>query len=144
MTIRTQTHAALAALAALATTAPAEAQWPANLGEPDPVGDIVNFFERAKVGAVDVTPVGVMRDTRGADSGFAKPRPTLIIAAVLHTQGAASEIELELNRPTVVPGGFLVLRGAGTQPNPGGAIALEDYSLDLEFIPGPVPSSTKH
>lgn len=95
----------------------------------------VAFFERVQVGDLELTPFGIIRDTRCADERFCFREDTLIITVMLHDYRVPREVVLELNRPSVVPGGYLVLRSAGTTPARRGAIPLREYALDLEFIP---------
>lgn len=119
---------AVAALITLGLAAPAAAQ------DYDYVENVA-FFERVVVGGLEVTPFGIRRDTRCADIRFCTREDTLIVSLVLFDYRGKSEIDLEIGRPAAVPGGFLVLRSAGTTPAFRGAIPLRDYALDLEFIP---------
>ncbi len=125
MSIRT----ALAPVALLtaAISAPATAQ--------EDYAPDVAFFERVAVGNVEVTPVAIFRDTRCADIRFCTRENTLIISVVLHDYRGLSEVILELDEPAYVPGGFLVLRRAGTRPAARGAIPLSAYRLGLEYVP---------
>lgn len=123
-----------AATALLAATAlPAQAQTLVDYA-PD-----VAFFERAAVGEVGVTPIAVLRDTRCADARLCTRGDRFVVSALLHYQGDRRadrrEILLELDRPIAVPGGFLVLRSAGTRPAFRGAIALDQYRLAFEYVP---------
>ncbi|MEP3421091.1 MAG: hypothetical protein ABJN35_05110 [Erythrobacter sp.] len=94
----------------------------------------VGFFERATVGDLDVTPFGIVRDTRCADIRFCTRENTLFLSVILHDYRGMREIVLELDEPVAVPGGYLILRGAGTRPSERSAIRLSEYALDLEFV----------
>jgi len=95
----------------------------------------VAFFERVVVGEVEVSPVAVFRDTRCADIRFCTRDDRLIVSTVLFDYRGKSEVILELDVPTYVPGGFLILREAGTRPAFRGAIPLDQYRLTLEYLP---------
>lgn len=127
MTYASKTFAAAAAaltFAMLPAAASAQSAWT----------DDVRFFERVNVGEVEVTPYGIVRDTRCADVRFCEREDTLIVTLILHTYRGQREVILRMGEPAVVPGGYLVLRDAGTRPSLRGAIALDQYRLDLEFI----------
>ena len=126
-------HTTFAAAAiALAAVFPASAQ--AQSAAPDYAYDVA-FFERVTVGELEITPFGIVRDRRCADERFCFREDTLIITIMLHDTRAPRELVLELNRRTAVPGGWLVLREAGTVPSERSAIPLRDYRLGIEFIP---------
>lgn len=95
----------------------------------------VAFFERVQVGDLEVTPFGIIRDTRCADERFCFREDTLIVSVMLHDRRVPYEVVLELNRYAPVPGGWLVLRDAGTIPVERGALHLREYALDIEFVP---------
>ncbi len=118
----------LAAIAALVLiAAPANAQ--------DYITEDVAFFERVTVGEIEVTPFGIVRDRRCADIRFCTRENTLIVSVLLHNYRGENEFVLRLGEPTEVPGGFLILHGAGTRPSLRGAIQLSEYALTLEFVP---------
>ena len=121
--------AVAAGLAAMSLAAPASAQDDYYFTRD------VAFFERVPVGDIEVTPFGVVRDSRCADERFCFREDTLIVSVILHDYGIIQEVVLELNRPAAVPGGYLVLRDAGTRPVRRGAIPLKEYELDLEYVP---------
>lgn len=97
----------------------------------------VRFFEQVVVGDLTVTPFGIRRDNRCADERFCEPgrEDTLVVSLVLFDYRGKAEVVLELDRLTPVPGGYLVLRDAGTRPALRGSMPLSEYSLDIEFIP---------
>jgi|GEM_PF-2597937 len=97
----------------------------------------LTFFERAKVGPIELTPFGVVRDQRCADARFCYLPEDLRISVILHDQRIPREVVLTLGQAARVPGGFLVLRDPGTRPRSRGALALTEYALDIEFIPEP-------
>lgn len=97
--------------------------------------DNVAFFERVAVGDLEVTPIGIRRDTRCADIRFCDREDRLIVSVILHDYRGMREVVLELGRPAPVPGGYLLLTDPGTRPALRGAIPLDQYALDLEFIP---------
>ena len=119
--------ALFAILGTFASAAPVKAQ---SLYVPD-----VAFFERAFLGPIDVTPIAVFRDTRCADLRLCTREDSMVISALLENYGVRREILLEIDRPIAVPGGFLVLRSAGTPPVRRGAIPLDRYRLGFEYIP---------
>lgn len=118
---------ALLAAATCSISAPA-------LGQGDYVPE-VGIFERAIVGSIEITPFGILRDTRCPDIRLCTRDGTLIVSAILHDYRGTREVMLERDRPIAVPGGWLVLRGAATPPTLRGAIPVEDYRLDFEFVP---------
>ena len=118
------------AVTALALAVPASAQ---SL-DADYAYDVA-FFERVEVGEIELTPFGIVRDTRCADERFCFREDTLIVSVMLHDTRVPREVVLELNRRTAVPGGWLVLRDAGTIPVERGAQRLSNYRLGIEFIP---------
>lgn len=120
--------AAATALASIAMASPAAAQ------DYDYIEDVA-FFERVVIGGLEVTPFGIRRDTRCADIRFCERENTLIVSLVLFDYRGKSEVVLELDRLTPVPGGFLVLRDAGTRPALRGSVPLDQYALDIEFLP---------
>lgn len=123
-----QRLAAIAALAACTLASPAAAQ------DYDYAED-VRFFEQVVIGDLTVTPFGIRRDTRCADERFCERENRLIVSLVLFDYRGKSEVVLELDRATPVPGGWLVLRDAGTRPALRGSIPLSAYALDIEFVP---------
>ena len=119
---------ALAALGSIAVAAPAAAQ---NYGYIEDVA----FFERVAVGNVEITPFGIKRDTRCADLRFCTRENRFTVSVILHDYRGMTEVVLDLDRPAVVPGGYLVLRDAGTRPKFRGVIPLREYALAIEYIP---------
>ncbi|WP_298333349.1 hypothetical protein [uncultured Erythrobacter sp.] len=119
--------------AAMITSAPVSAQ---SQYQPIIAYDLT-FFERAKVGPLEITPFGVVRDQRCADARFCYRPEDLRISVILHDQRIPREVVLTLGQATQVPGGVLVLRDPGTRPRSRGALALTEYALDIEFIPTP-------
>lgn len=95
----------------------------------------VAFFERVIVGEADITPYGIIEDTRCVDYRICFKRDELVIAAVLHQGNRVREVPLRLGELTPVPGGALLLTNSGVAPARNGAIPLHRYSLDIEFIP---------
>lgn len=122
------------AAAALGLGAPMSAPLAAQGIAPDYAYDVA-FFERVTLGGLEVTPFGIVRDRRCADERFCTREDTLIITVMLHDDRVPREVVLELNRRTAVPGGWLVLRDAGTIPTERGAQHLRNYRLGIEFIP---------
>ncbi len=117
------------AAAGAAILAPASAQ-----DSRDAVFDVA-FFERVAVGEVEITPFGIIEDSRCLDYRLCSRRDRLIIAAVLHRfDGSVREVPLRLDELTPVPGGALLLTGAGTPPVRNGAIPLGKYGLDIVFV----------
>lgn len=115
------------ALGALAASAPLAAQ--------SFYTDDVAFFERVVVGDVEVTPVAILADRRCGDADLCFRDDRFVVSLVLHDYRGISEVILELDRPAAVPGGYLILRDAGTRPTRRGAQPLANYALDLEFVP---------
>ena len=126
---------ALPALGALALASGAAAQ-----DTYDAVYEVA-FFERVAVGDVEITPIGIIEESRCPDPILCFRNDDLVVSAILHTyrggRAGMREIPLRLNRLTPVPGGALLLTNAGTAPVRNGAIPLNKYSLDIEFIPFP-------
>ncbi|MEM1051903.1 MAG: hypothetical protein AAGI28_07395 [Pseudomonadota bacterium] len=119
--------------AAIIGVTPADAQ---AQKRPNIVYDL-SFFERAKVGPIELTPFGVIRDQRCADARFCYRREDLRISVIVHDRRIPREVVLTLGQASEVPGGFLVLRSPGTRPRSRGALPLSEYALDIEFIPAP-------
>ena len=97
----------------------------------------VGVFERVAVGNVEVTPITVLRDDRCPDPRLCTQNGSLIVSAVMRDYRGLYEVLLELDRPVAVPGGFLVLRSAGTAPALRGAVDIDDYRLTLDYLPLP-------
>jgi len=97
----------------------------------------VAFFERAQVGPVELTPIGVVRDQRCADPRFCFRPNDMRISVILHDRRYPYEVVLRLGQPVAVPGGALLLLDPGTRPRQRGAIRLDQYALDIQFIPAP-------
>jgi len=95
----------------------------------------VGVFERVAVGNVEVTPITVLRDDRCPDPRLCTQNGSLIVSAVMRDYRGLYEVLLELDRPVAVPGGFLVLRSAGTAPALRGAVDIDDYRLTLDYLP---------
>ncbi|MEM9500961.1 MAG: hypothetical protein AAF941_03855 [Pseudomonadota bacterium] len=95
----------------------------------------VAFFERVTVGEVEITPFGIIEDSRCLDYRLCFRGNELVIAAVLHQGNRVREVPLRLGVLTPVPGGALRLTDSGTAPARNGATPLHRYSLDIEFIP---------
>ncbi len=108
------------------------------LAQPDTYDRVfgVAFFERVTVGDVEVTPIGVLEESRCHDPQLCFRSNRLVVAAILHDYRGKREIPLRLGRATPVPGGELWLTNAGARPFRNGAIPLDRYSLDIEFVPG--------
>ncbi|MBD2842009.1 hypothetical protein [Erythrobacter rubeus] len=126
MTAFIRSALAMAGAAALAASATAQDSYYA-------VYDVA-FFERVAVGEVEITPFGIIEESRCTDRELCRKNDRLIIAAVLHSGTAVREIPLVLGRATRVPGGFLRLTRSGAEPVRYGAIPLGRYSLDIEYI----------
>ena len=95
----------------------------------------VSFFERVEIGDVEITPFGIIEDSRCLDYRLCFRRDRLVIAAVLHRyDGSIREIPLRLDELTPVPGGALLLVNSGTAPVRNGAIPLRKYNLDIVFV----------
>lgn len=119
----------IAVAAGAALLAPASAQ-----DTRDAVFDVA-FFERVAVGEVEITPFGIIEDSRCRDYRLCSRRDRLVIASVLHQfDGRVREVPLRLNELTPVPGGALLLTDAGTPPVRNGAIPLRKYDLDIVFV----------
>ena len=99
--------------------------------------DDVAFFERVRVGSVELTPFGIIRDQRCADARFCYRPNDMRVSVIVRDRGIPYEVVLRLGRPVEAPGGFLVLRDPGTRPRERGALPLSEYALDIEFIPAP-------
>lgn len=97
--------------------------------------DNVAFFERVIVGDVEVTPIAILRDSRCGDPDLCFRDDDFVVSFVIHDYRGKSEVILRLDEPTVVPGGYLILRDAGTRPVRRGSQPLSNYALDLEFVP---------
>ncbi len=95
----------------------------------------VSFFERVTVGFVEVTPVNIFFDDRCVDPRLCFKSDTMEISLVMHTLRGLDEVVLRLDQPVQVPGGLLMLSSAGTAPSDNGAINLENYRLELVYIP---------
>ena len=99
----------------------------------------VAFFERVAVGDVEITPIGIIEETRCHDPELCFRGDELIVSAALHLSDGYRErlveIPLRLGSPTAVPGGELWLTSAGAAPVRNGAIPLDKYSLNIEFVP---------
>lgn len=95
----------------------------------------VAFFDRVEVGDVEITPFGIIEDSRCLDYRLCFRRDRLVIAAILHRyDGSIREIPLRLDELTPVPGGALLLVNSGTPPVRNGAIPLRKYNLDIVFV----------
>ncbi|MBV7267242.1 hypothetical protein [Erythrobacter ani] len=127
MTALTRTVLAMTGAAALAASASAQDTYYT-------VYDVA-FFERVAVGEVEITPYGIIEDSRCIDSRICFKNDRLVIATVLHQGTRVREIPLRLGEPTLVPGGVLLLTRSGVAPVENGAIPLGRYSLDIEYIP---------
>ena len=95
----------------------------------------VAFFDRVEIGDVEITPFGIIEDSRCLDYRLCFRRDRLVIAAILHRyDGSIREIPLRLDELTPVPGGALLLVNSGTPPVRNGAIPLRKYNLDIVFV----------
>ncbi|MDA9918400.1 hypothetical protein N9D37_00735 [Erythrobacter sp.] len=104
----------------------------------DAVYDVA-IFERVAVGDVEITPIGIIEDSRCFDPDLCFRSDRLVVSTILHGyDGRLREIPLRLGELTPVNGGALLLTNAGTPPVRNGAIQLKRYSLDIEFVPGPL------
>lgn len=115
---------------------PANAQSQSARYQPGLVYDIP-FFERVRIGSVELTPFGIVRDQRCADPRFCSRPEDMRVSVVLHDRAYPYEVVLPLGRPVEVTGGFLILHDPGTRPRERGALRLSEYALDIEFIPVP-------
>lgn len=95
----------------------------------------IPFFERVRVGSVELTPFGIVRDQRCADPRFCYRPEDMRVSVVMHDRTYPYEVVLRLGRPVEVTGGFLILHDPGTRPRERGALPLSEYALDIEFIP---------
>ena len=128
--MRTASRILTAAVAGAALLAPASAQ-----DRRDTAFD-VSFFERVAVGDVEITPFGIVEDTRCLDYRLCFRSDRLVISAVVHQfDGSWREIRLSLDELTPVRGGALLLTAGGTPPVRNGGIPLERYKLDIVFVP---------
>lgn len=93
------------------------------------------FFERAEVGPVEITPIGVIRDQRCADARFCYRPEDMRISVILHDGNRMREVVLRLGEPAAIDGGFLVLVDPGTRPRARGVVRLSEYALDIRFLP---------
>lgn len=120
----------IAATTAIALSGAANAQ-----GQPlgDTVAD-VSFFERVVVGEVEITPFGVIEDSRCIEYPLCFEDDELIISAVLWEYGGKREIILREGYFTPVPGGYLLLLNGGAWPKRNGAIPLNRYQLDISYV----------
>lgn len=121
-------------LAALALAGFAVFAGPA-LAQSAGVASGVSFYERVRVGDVEVTPFNISYDDRCPDLSFCTRSDRMVISVALHGGPFLREIVLELGRPSRVPGGWLTLTSAGTPASRQGAIELEKYQLELVFYP---------
>ncbi len=109
---------------------------PANAQDRRDTAYDVAFFERVAVGDVEITPFGIVEDTRCLDYRLCFRSDRLVISAVVHQyDGSWREIRLSLDELTPVRGGALLLTSGGTPPVRNGGIPLERYSLDIVFVP---------
>lgn len=129
------TCAMIAAGAACAPIA-ANAQSQNSGYQPGLVYDIP-FFERVRIGSVELTPFGIVRDQRCADPRFCYRPEDMRVSVVMHDKAYPYEVVLMLGRPVEVTGGYLILHDPGTRPRERGALSLSEYALDIEFIPVP-------
>ncbi|MEE4200091.1 hypothetical protein [Erythrobacter sp.] len=95
----------------------------------------LRFFERAQLGPHELTPFGVVRDQRCADPRFCYRPEDMRISIILHERAIPREVVLRLGQPVAVPGGYYLLRDPGTRPRFRGALSLDEYALDIAFIP---------
>lgn len=98
----------------------------------------IAFFERARIGSIELTPFGIVRDQRCADPRFCHRPEDMRVSVVMHDREYPYEVVLALGKPIEVSGGFLILHDPGTRPRQRGALRLNDYALDIEFIPVPL------
>lgn len=124
------------ALAAFGAPFSASAQSETGLYQAGLTHDIA-FFERVRVGSVELTPFGVVRDQRCADPRFCYRPEDMRVSVVMHDRAYPYEVVLKLGQPVEVTGGYLILHDPGTRPRERGALPLSEYALDIEFIPAP-------
>ena len=117
--------AALALTAALAATAHAQTSVESGLA----------FYRPAKVGAVEVTPFNLVSDTRCADPDLCLTNDSVVISVFMDSDRGPQAMNLRLGQPRRVPGGFLMLTNTGVAPSANGAISIENYRIELVFIP---------
>jgi len=123
----------LALASSLVFAAPAAAQ-----EQPAPfVATNVSFFEDVQLGDLVLSPVNIFYDTRCEDPELCFRNNQFSISVILFTDDGLEEVVLSLFDTTPVPGGTLTLTNTGTPPNRYGAIALEEYQLELEYRPTP-------
>lgn len=123
-------HRFLTAAATALLLAPANAQ-----DRRDTAFDVA-FFERVAVGDVEITPFGIVEDTRCLDYRLCFRSDRLVVSAVVHQyDGSWREIRLSLDELTPVRRGALLLTNGGTRPVRNGGIPLERYRLDIVFVP---------
>lgn len=106
------------------------------------IANNVAFFERIALGGLEMSAVNIFYDARCVDPEFCFRQDTLVISVVLFTDQGLREVILRLGERARVPGGDLILTSAGTPPSPRGAIALENYRLQLVFIADEEPAET--
>lgn len=123
---------ALASSLALATPVSAQEQ-PVSF-----VATNVSFFEDVELGDLTLSPVNIFYDTRCEDPELCFRNNQFAISVILFTDDGLEEVLLSLFDTTPIPGGTLTLTNTGTPPNRYGAIALEEYQLELEYRPTPI------
>ncbi|MEM1197383.1 MAG: hypothetical protein AAGH57_14865 [Pseudomonadota bacterium] len=133
---------ALAACLAAALGASLLSASPAAASQKPQIANNVAFFERVALGGLEMSAVNIFYDERCVDPEFCFRQDTLVISVVLFTDRGLREVILRLGERARVPGGDLILTSAGTPPSRQGAIALENYRLQLVFIADEEPAET--
>ena len=98
-------------------------------------GQAIAFFERAKIGPLEVTPIGVIRDQRCSDPRFCYRPQDMRISVIVYADGIMEEAVLRLGIPTKVPGGYFTLVDPGTRSRDRSALRLDEYRLDIRYAP---------
>lgn len=126
--------ASVLAASLLAVSSPAAAQ-----EAPAPIiATNVAFFDNVQMGDLTLSAVNIFHDTRCADPEFCFRNNQFAISVILFTDEGLKEVILRLFETTPLPGGgTLSLTNTGTPPSGDGAIALEQYQLELVYQPAP-------
>ncbi len=99
----------------------------------------VSFFQDVQLGDLTLSPVNIFHDTRCADPEFCFRNNQFAVSVILFTDEGLKEVILRLFESTPVPGGgTLTLTNTGAPPSGDGAIALEQYRLELVYLPAPI------
>jgi hypothetical protein len=96
----------------------------------------VSFFENVQLGNLTLSPVNIFHDTRCPDPEFCFRNNQFAVSVILFTDDGLKEMILRLFESTKVPGGgTLTLTNTGAPPSEDGAIGLEQYRLELVYVP---------